>query len=536
MSSKPTLRDIAEATGVSTASVSMILNGKSLERFSSQRVASVLAEAERIGYRTPSARCSGKQIAVLSPSVSNPYHTKMITGIDAAAHAAGYHTAIYNTYWNPRTESHLLDSLDYSRVAGIIFAMTPIQTVKVRELSRRVPIVAVGDRVADCGIDTVDVDNFGAAQLVAKHLIDLGHKRIAYLSTALNEHHISRMRRAEGLQEAYRLWCPEGSVTICSHVNSLEAEITTPDLEYRSGMELAYKCLRNDKITGIVAINDMVAFGVLDALQRVEHAEGHHVIDGDDAGDLVVAQAFVGQLHARAVLEVGRGDLRLEGVDVRADGHAALRTPEAVGLLQPFGAAHAGDVVLVERRGQVGDALVAEVDEVLGHELRRAEVVHVHGVDATVRDAVADGDDGHTAAQLAYLDRLDRRHGEDDAGHARIVERVEQVALRAGIPVGVVDRGVIPGGVCCRVDAGDHLGVVGVGDRRREDGNLLAGAAGGRRAVADALGLSQNARHALRGKALQRFSVEDHGDARGGNTGRLGDVAQGGLAAHRHLQ
>ena len=149
MSSKPTLRDIAEATGVSTASVSMILNGKSLERFSSQRVASVLAEAERIGYRTPSARCSGKQIAVLSPSVSNPYHTKMITGIDAAAHAAGYHIAIYNTYWNPRTESHLLDSLDYSRVAGIIFAMTPTQTAKVRELSRRVPIVAVGDRLSE---------------------------------------------------------------------------------------------------------------------------------------------------------------------------------------------------------------------------------------------------------------------------------------------------------------------------------------------------------------------------------------------------
>ena len=273
MSSKPTLRDIAEATGVSTASVSMILNGKSLERFSSQRVASVLAEAERIGYRTPSARCAGKQIAILSPSVSNPYHTMMISGIDAAASAAGYQTAIYNTYWNPRTESHLLETLDFSRVAGIIFAMTPTQPAKVRELSHRVPIVAVGDRVVDFGIDTVDVDNFGAAQLVAKHLIGLGHKRIAYLSTALNEHHISRMRRAQGLQEAYRMWCPEGSVTICSHVNSLEAEISTPDLEYRSGMELAYKCLRNDKITGIVAINDMVAYGVLDAIR----AEGRRV-------------------------------------------------------------------------------------------------------------------------------------------------------------------------------------------------------------------------------------------------------------------
>ena len=112
MSSKPTLRDIAEATGVSTASVSMILNGKSLERFSSQRVASVLAEAERIGYRTPSARCSGKQIAVLSPSVSNPYHTKMITGIEDVFFYDWENTEIYNTYWNPRTESHLLDALD----------------------------------------------------------------------------------------------------------------------------------------------------------------------------------------------------------------------------------------------------------------------------------------------------------------------------------------------------------------------------------------------------------------------------------------
>ena len=179
---------------------------------------------------------------------------------------------------------------------------------------------------------------------------------------------------------------------------------------------------------------------------------------------------------------------------------------------------------------------MAEADEVLGHELRRAEVIDVHGVDAEVNDPVADGDDGHAAAQLAHLGRLDRRHGEDDAGHARIVERVEQVALRAGIPIGVVDRGVIPGGVRCRVDAGDHLGVVGVGDRWREDGDLFAGAAGRRRAVADALRLSEDAGHALRGKALERLAVEDHRDARSRNAGRLRDVAQGGFAAHRHLR
>ena len=169
----------------------------------------------------------------------------------------------------------------------------------MRELSRRVPIVAVGDRVTDCGIDTVDVDNFGAAQLVAKHLIDLGHKRIAYLSTALNEHHISRMRRAEGLQEAYRLWCPEGSVTICSHVNSLEAEITTPDLEYRSGMELAYKCLRNDKITGIVAINDI---GTEEELLAAIDA----TIKNFDDGDIVEGTVVKTFLKTKGTLSTGQ--------------------------------------------------------------------------------------------------------------------------------------------------------------------------------------------------------------------------------------
>ena len=207
-----------------------------------------------------------------------------------------------------------------------------------------------------------------------------------------------------------------------------------------------------------------------------------------------------------------------------------------VGLLQALCAAHPGDVVLVERRGQVGDALVAEADEVLGHELRRAEIVDVHGVDAEVNDPVADGDDGHTVAQFAHLGRLRRRHGEDDAGHAREVQRVEQVALRAGIPIGVVDRGLVAGSAGRRVDAGDHHRVIGIRDRRGKDRDLFAGAAGRRRAVADALRLGEDAGHALRGKALERLAVEDHRDARRRNAGRLHDVAQGGFAAHRHLR
>ena len=267
MAKKVTLKDIAARTGVTTASVSMILNGKELSRFTPETVERVLNSAKELQYVPPAAKHEPKQIAILSPSVNNPYHTTIIVGIERAATASGYLTAIYNTYWNPQTELALLHQLEKRRVAGIIYVMNPLQVEKAREVNQHTPVVAVGDIVSDLGIDTVDVNNFRAAELVAKHLISLGHKHIAYLTTSLNDHHIARVRRCEGLQETYRRLCPEGSVTVFCKENQLELEIQSPDIELDSGRELARECMKqHPEITGIVAINDMVGYGVLDGL------------------------------------------------------------------------------------------------------------------------------------------------------------------------------------------------------------------------------------------------------------------------------
>ena len=223
MSKKVTLKDIAEATGVTTASVSMILNRKNLSRFTPELVARVLEAAQELQYVPPSARNKTRQIAVISPSVNNAYHTTIMMGIDRAALASGYVAQIYNTYWNPLTELTILNMLAQQNVAGIIYLMNPLQAERAREIDRSIPIVAIGDIVNELGIDTVDVNNFQAGEMVAEYLIGLGHKHIAYLTTSLNAHHISRVRRCDGLQAAYRRLCPEG-----------------------------------------VAINDMVGYGVLD--------------------------------------------------------------------------------------------------------------------------------------------------------------------------------------------------------------------------------------------------------------------------------
>lgn len=266
MAKKVTLKDIAARTGVTTASVSMILNGKELSRFTPETVRRVLDTAQELQYVSPAARRDQKRIAIISPSVNNPYHTAIIVGIERAALASGYLTAIHNTYWNPQTELALLRQMDKRRVAGIIYVMNPLQLEMAREVDKHTPVVAVGDIVSHLGIDTVDVNNFHAAEIVAEHLIRLGHKHIAYLTTSLNDHHIARVRRCEGLQETFRRLCPEGSVTVLCKENQMELEIQSPNIELDSGRELAREVLEHPEITGIVAINDMVGYGVLNEL------------------------------------------------------------------------------------------------------------------------------------------------------------------------------------------------------------------------------------------------------------------------------
>ena len=266
VSKKVTLRDIAAATGVTTASVSMILNGKELSRFTPELVSRVQACAREMEYMPPAGRSHLRQIAVISPSVNNPYHTTIIMGIDRAALSSGYVAQVYNTYWNPHVELSILNMLEQRRVSGVIYLMNPLQVEQARQLNRHIPVVAIGDIVSDLGIDTVDVNNFKAGEMVAEHLIGLGHRHIAYLTTSLNEHHIARVRRCEGLQAAYRRLCPEGSVTVYCKDNRYEQEIQSHLIELDSGRVLARECVRNPKITAIVAINDMVGYGVLDGL------------------------------------------------------------------------------------------------------------------------------------------------------------------------------------------------------------------------------------------------------------------------------
>lgn len=265
---KPTIRDIAGQAGVSPASVSMILNEKNLSRFSDETVRLVQKIAADRGYQTKHPRRVEGSVMVICPSVMNPYYATLIQSIEQEAIEQGYATSIRTTYWDVEIEKRLLDySLKSPAVSGVIFAMIPQQPELARQAGQQIPMVAVGDHYQDLGIDTVDINNFHAGEMIGKHLIELGHRNVAYISTALNSEHSARVRRCDGVKSIYQSLCPQGRVRVHSADISSYAELNTTGIEHDVGYQLAQQCAKvTPEITAMVAINDMVAYGVIDGL------------------------------------------------------------------------------------------------------------------------------------------------------------------------------------------------------------------------------------------------------------------------------
>lgn len=272
MNKKVTLKDIAREANLSPASVSMILNRRSIDRFNQETVELVFELAEKMGYKSSKGKSfalikpSDTLIIVVCPSLVNPFYTTIIQGIEIAARKEGYTTSVRTTYWDASTERFIMEQARKLNVAGVIFAMIPQQPQLAYELGQRLPVVAIGDRRGDLELATVDMNNFTAGQMMGNHLLSLGHKHIAYLSTTLNDQHTSRVRRCQGLEDACKN-VDGADLTVFTKEITPDYELSHVDTEYATGYELACRCLDSaPHITAMAAINDMIAYGAYDAV------------------------------------------------------------------------------------------------------------------------------------------------------------------------------------------------------------------------------------------------------------------------------
>lgn len=274
MKRKPTLDDIAALAGVSKTAVSMILNEKKGVTFLEETIEKVHEAAKELGYakKTPKLQkmsiFNKNTILVLAPTIASPFFTTLVQSIEQEADKHDIHVIIQNTFRDKEKELKYLEQIRDSNLYGLVLTMLPHHPRLLEEINESIPVVIINERSFHADLDTVEVDNYSAGVLIAEHMIKLGHKHIAYLTTALSTLNLARLRRLEGINDTYRKLCPEGTVTVKSKRVRPVDEIRNIDLEHDTGFDLAHEILPYKEITGIVASTDMIAYGVMDALKE----------------------------------------------------------------------------------------------------------------------------------------------------------------------------------------------------------------------------------------------------------------------------
>lgn len=255
-----TLRQIADQLGIAVSSVSRALAGH--PAISSQTRETVIAAAAQAGYRMPSqhrGRVVGtKMVGVVVGALHNSFMTLLLQHLHDALQASGYQVVLLI---DPMTDVDRLLAfrpLIEGYLDGLIFATATLDSPVVPELRRRgIPMVMVVRYVDIVGVDIVEIDNVQAGIEAVRHLHELGHRRIGLVMGPANTS-TSRDRVAGALQ-----WLQQAGIERDA-VRLVWGEYTS-EMGYSKAMTLIDE---PDAVTGIVAGNDTIALGVLEAARR----------------------------------------------------------------------------------------------------------------------------------------------------------------------------------------------------------------------------------------------------------------------------
>lgn len=186
---KSSLKDIAEALGVSKALVSLVLNNKGDERgINKETQIRVREKAKELNY-TPNQYARGLRvgktdtIGLIVPDISNVFYGKLCKAIEMKASELGYDIMISNSYEDTEREIKLINNLLSKSIDGLILASSLENEKELEFLKKRnFPLVLI-DRIFDgFNVDSVSVSNIDGARKGIKHLKSLNKKKIACIT------------------------------------------------------------------------------------------------------------------------------------------------------------------------------------------------------------------------------------------------------------------------------------------------------------------------------------------------------------------
>ena len=271
---KVTSSDVAKRAGVSQATVSMVLNKKYNVSFSKEVIRRVEEAAKELGYELPKRRTRKEEhrenlLVVISPNLTNPYYVMLLQGIESRAAEQDFGIFVCNTQRDLKMEERYLKMMPALNPQGIIYICNPSQCFMgdVEELAKQIPVVVINNQDERLAVDAVELDNSKLGRMMARHLLELGHRHVAYIATPLTARQKQRSRRVEGFLKEFKSAGLGDNVVIKAADEQTDKDIPGIDSEYRIGYDLTKELLKEHKeLTAIVGLNDMIAFGIMDAL------------------------------------------------------------------------------------------------------------------------------------------------------------------------------------------------------------------------------------------------------------------------------
>ncbi|WP_066363388.1 LacI family DNA-binding transcriptional regulator [Neobacillus drentensis] len=297
-----TIKDVAREAKVSISTVSRVLN---MSGYTSEKTKEkVLYAVKKLGYTGSlvAAAMIKKQtltLGLIIPDIKNIFHSDLTRAVEDGANSHGFNIFLCNTDNNLQKEVEYIHLLIAKGVDGIIFSSPEVKDKNIKEVKEKfpdLPIVILGSKFHNLTINEILVDNFDGGYRATSHLLELGHKDIAFISGGIDSY--SSIERHKG----YKFALNESGIPI-------NDDFVIFDRFYiESGYKNALKLLqKNKRPTAIFAGSDSIAVGIYKAARELnlKIPEQLSVVGFDDSQYAEILSPMLTTIHT-PIKEMGQ--------------------------------------------------------------------------------------------------------------------------------------------------------------------------------------------------------------------------------------
>lgn len=258
-----TIRDVAKKAGVGVATVSRVLNGSASVRDATRQ--KVLATIDELGFspnQTARRLSLGKTmtVAVMAPFLVRPSYTERLRGIESVLSDSKYDFVFFNIETVGGRDTWFREVQQRERVDGILLISLPPSNDEVAQFAEAgIPVVLID--AAHPKLSHVIIDDIAGGYLATNHLIELGHRKISYVSDFMQKNPIN-FRPVFDRYQGFRNAMADASLPIN------EAYYYECRVDRRESRQLAHHLLTlDDPPTAVFTYSDLQAIGFLQAAE-----------------------------------------------------------------------------------------------------------------------------------------------------------------------------------------------------------------------------------------------------------------------------